>query len=90
MYLGQKTMVILLETYNKLYESMSNSADKQKIGKLIANLEKEIDCPNALTGVQCRDCRLCNGLGAHGNGKSITVIVHGTQGKINKFNAINL
>ncbi len=43
MYLGQKTMVILLETYNKLYESMSNSADKQKIGKLIANLEKEIE-----------------------------------------------
>jgi len=54
------------------------------------NLEKEIDCPNALMGVQCRDCKLCHGLGAHGNGKSITVIVHGTQGKINKFNAINL
>ena len=54
------------------------------------NLDKEIDCPNALTGVQCRDCRLCNGLGAHGKGKNISVIVHGTQGKINKFNAINL
>jgi hypothetical protein len=54
------------------------------------NLDQEIDCPNALTGVQCRDCKLCNGLGAHGKGKNISVIVHGTQGKVNKFNAINL
>jgi hypothetical protein len=54
------------------------------------NLANEIDCPNATTGVQCRDCTLCDGLGKHGKGKSITAIVHGTKGKINKFNLINL
>ena len=54
------------------------------------NLANEIDCPNTTTGVQCRDCTLCDGMGAHGKGKSITVKVHGTVGKINKFNLINL
>ena len=54
------------------------------------NLSNEIDCPNPKTGVQCRDCTLCDGLGVHGKGKSITVSVHGTVGKINKFNLINL
>jgi hypothetical protein len=54
------------------------------------NLANEIDCPNATTGVQCRDCTLCDGLGVHGKGKSITAVVHGTKGKINKFNLINL
>ena len=55
-----------------------------------ANLVNEIDCPNTATGVQCRDCTLCDGLGKHGKGKSITAVVHGTKGKINKFNLINL
>jgi len=54
------------------------------------NLNSEIDCPNTRTGVQCRDCTLCDGLGKHGNGKSITAVVHGTKGKINKFNLVNL
>ncbi len=45
------------------------------------NLANEIDCPNTTTGVQCRDCTLCDGLGKHGKGKSITAIVHGTKGK---------
>ena len=54
------------------------------------NLINEIDCPNAATGVQCRDCTLCDGMGVHGKGKSITVNVHGTKGKVNKFNLINL
>ena len=59
-------------------------------GENQVNLANEIDCPNATTGVQCRDCTLCDGLGKHGKGKSITAIVHGTKGKINKFNLINL
>jgi hypothetical protein len=59
-------------------------------GENQANLTNEIDCPNATTGVQCRDCTLCDGLGVHGKGKSITAVVHGTKGKINKFNLINL
>lgn len=54
------------------------------------NLNSEIDCPNTRTGVQCRDCTLCDGLGKHGKGKSITAVVHGTKGKINKFNLVNL
>ena len=59
-------------------------------GEGVDNMASEIDCPNAKTGVQCRDCTLCDGLGVHGNGKSITAVVHGTKGKINKFNLINL
>ena len=54
------------------------------------NLTNEIDCPNTTTGVQCRDCTLCDGFGKHGKGKSITVNVHGTVGKVNKFNLVNL
>jgi len=53
------------------------------------NLANEIDCPNGTTGVQCRDCTLCDGLGK-AQGKSITAVVHGTKAKINKFNLINL
>lgn len=59
-------------------------------GANMANMVNEIDCPNASTGVQCRDCTLCDGLGVHGKGKSITAVVHGTVGKINKFNLINV
>ena len=59
-------------------------------GANMANLANEIDCPNASTGVQCRDCTLCDGLGVHGKGKSITAVVHGTTGKINKFNLVNI
>lgn len=56
----------------------------QKTGEL-ARSTKEIDCPNIATGVQCRDCMLCDG--AHkAQGKSIVVPVHGTKGKINAFN----
>ena len=45
----------------------------------------ELDCPNITTGVQCRDCQLCDG-NTKANGKSIVVPVHGTKGKINAFN----
>lgn len=58
-------------------------------GENTPNLHNEIDCPNATTGVQCRDCTLCDGLGK-AQGKSITAVVHGTKAKINKFNLINL
>ena len=56
----------------------------------MANLANEIDCPNTKSGIQCRDCQLCDGKGVHGKGKSITINVHGTIGKVNKFNLINL
>ena len=57
----------------------------QKTGELENKSTKEIDCPNIATGVQCRDCMLCDG--AHkAQGKSIVVPVHGTKGKINAFN----
>jgi len=59
-------------------------------GEGTPNLVNEIDCPNTATGVQCRDCTLCDGLGVHAKGRSITAVVHGTKGKINKFNLINL
>jgi len=59
-------------------------------GENDSNLANEIDCPNTTTGVQCRDCTLCDGMGAHGKGKSITVNVHGTVAKVNKFNLVNL
>ena len=36
-----KTKIILLETYKKMYESMKDSADKKRIGKLIEELEDE-------------------------------------------------
>ena len=36
-----KTKIILLEYYKKMYEEMKNSALKQKIGKLIRELEDE-------------------------------------------------
>lgn len=49
-------------------------------------LEREIECPNISKGVQCRDCQLCDGNGA---GKHIVVPVHGTKGKINKFNSVS-
>jgi len=57
-------------------------------GENDANLTNEIDCPNQSTGIQCRDCTLCDGLGKHKNGKSITVKVHGTVAKVNKFNRL--
>ena len=56
-------------------------------GDTQANISGEIDCPNITHGVQCRDCTLCDGQGV---GKSIVVNVHGTKGKINKFNQISL
>jgi hypothetical protein len=37
-----KTKKLLLENYKKMYESMKNSADKQRIGKLIKELEAEL------------------------------------------------
>jgi hypothetical protein len=36
-----KTKILLLETYTKMYESMKNSADKKRIGKLIEELKNE-------------------------------------------------
>ncbi len=37
----KKTKIILLEYYRKMYESMKNSVLKQRIGKLIRELEDE-------------------------------------------------
>ena len=52
--------------------------------------DNEILCPNTTNGITCRDCRLCNGNTY--KGKNIFINVHGTKGKINKFNttALNL
>ena len=36
-----KTKIILLEYYRKMYKSMKNSVLKQRIGKLIRELEDE-------------------------------------------------
>jgi|TARA_R110002074_G_scaffold14933_2_gene51821 hypothetical protein len=36
-----KTKTILLKTYKKMHESMKNSAEKERIGKLIKELEDE-------------------------------------------------
>ena len=36
-----KTKIILLGTYKKMYEAMKNSVLKQRIGKLIRELEDE-------------------------------------------------
>ena len=36
-----KTKVLLLETYTKMYESMKDSAEKKRIGKLIEELKNE-------------------------------------------------
>ena len=36
-----KTKIILLEYYKKMYESMKDSVLKQKIGRLIRELEDE-------------------------------------------------
>ena len=37
-----KTKILLLENYKKMYEAMKNSADKQRIGKLIKKLEIQL------------------------------------------------
>ena len=36
-----KTKILLLEIYKKMYESMKDSAEKKRIGKLIEELEDE-------------------------------------------------
>lgn len=56
-------------------------------GKNAPNMENEIDCPNTTTGIQCRDCQLCDG--TNKGAKNISIDVHGTIGKINKFNLVN-
>ena len=38
----QKTKLLLLENYKKMYEAMKNSVLKQRIGELIRELEKEL------------------------------------------------
>ena len=40
-YMEAKTKIILLEYYRKMYKSMKNSVLKQRIGKLIRELEDE-------------------------------------------------
>ena len=36
-----KTKILLLETYKTMHEAMKNSAEKERIGKLIKELEDE-------------------------------------------------
>jgi hypothetical protein len=38
-----KTKKLLLENYEKMYNAMKNSMEKQRIGKLIIELKKNID-----------------------------------------------
>ena len=38
-----KTKKLLLENYKKMYEAMKKSMDKQRIGKLITELEKDLN-----------------------------------------------
>ena len=40
--MNRKTKILLLQNYKKMYESMKNSVLKQRIGKLIRELEKEL------------------------------------------------
>ena len=47
-------------------------------------LPGEIYCPSESHGVQCIDCNLCNG-----NKANVVINVHGTKGKITKFNEWN-
>lgn len=42
----------------------------------------QLVCPNFTHGIQCAECKLCNG---GQNGKSIIAPIHGTQVKIVKF-----
>lgn len=42
---------------------------------------REIPCVNTTRGVQCIDCMLCDGAGAHPNAKSIVIPVHGAGAK---------
>ena len=38
-----KTKKLLLENYEKMYNAMKNSMEKQRIGKLITELKKDLN-----------------------------------------------
>ena len=61
-----------------------------RVGTDNSTLKGEIECPHYSNKIQCRDCRLCDGLGRHKNGKNIAVVVHGSAGVINAFNRIEV
>ena len=50
-----KTKTILLEYYKKMYESMKDSVLKQKIGKLIRELEDESKSDQKIMETKGRD-----------------------------------
>lgn len=74
--------VLLAHAYGWRTFRVQNTEQVQK-------LDNELTCPNIDTGVQCRDCVLCDGATKKA-GKSIVVPVHGTKAKVNKFNLVNL
>ena len=85
--------------YRKFFMASTDSAKQTKKankngwrafrvkGKNEPNLKNEIDCPNTLTGIQCRDCQLCDG--NNKQAKNISIEAHGTKAKINRFNLLN-
>ena len=53
--------------------------------------DNELICPNVRNPkIQCNTCRLCDNQSKHKNAKNIVIPVHGTKGKINNFNLINI
>ena len=70
-----------------------STSDGQQVTVNNQTLKGEIICPHdsdSDTPIQCADCRLCDGLGRHKNGKNIAVVVHGSAGVINAFNRIEV
>ena len=61
-----------------------------RVGTDTQTLSGERVCPNTVNDLQCRDCRLCDGIERHSKSKNIVVAVHGTVGKINAFNRISI
>lgn len=49
------------------------------------NLENEITCPNETHGINCIECRLCDGGNARRGNPSIAVTVHGVDYKVERF-----
>jgi hypothetical protein len=86
----KKYFMASVDTAEEYNEANQNGWRTFRVGSDDVTLEGEIICPNTTSGVSCRDCRLCDGLGRHKMARNIAVVVHGTIGKINAFNSISI
>lgn len=86
----KKYFMASVDTTEEYNEANQNGWRTFRVGSDDVTLEGEIICPNTTSGVSCRDCRLCDGLGRHKMARNIAVVVHGTIGKINAFNSISV